>query len=72
MVGLDALRQVLAGEPQLRIEAVADAEPAAAAAIPALGRLVDELASAGRGLIMVMGKGGVGRRPSPPRSRWAW
>ncbi len=61
MVGLDALRQVLAGEPQLRIEAVADAEPAAAAAIPALGRLVDELASAGRGLIMVMGKGGVGK-----------
>ena len=61
MVGLDALRQVLAGEPQLRIEAVADAEPAAAAAIPALGRLVDELAAAGRGLIMVMGKGGVGK-----------
>ncbi|MCC8432376.1 arsenical pump-driving ATPase [Reyranella aquatilis] len=61
MVGLDALRQVLAGEPELRVEAVTDAEPAAETAIPALGRLVDELASAGRGLIMVMGKGGVGK-----------
>jgi arsenite-transporting ATPase len=61
MVGLDALRQVLAGEPELRVKAVTDAEPAAETAIPPLGRLVDELASAGRGLIMVMGKGGVGK-----------
>lgn len=61
MVGLNALRQVLAGEPELRVEAVTDAEPEADTAIPALGRLVDELASAGRGLVMVMGKGGVGK-----------
>ena len=59
MVGLDALRHVLGGEPE-RPVAVADDTPAAPA-IPGLGRLVDELASAGRGLIMVMGKGGVGK-----------
>ena len=60
MVGLDALRQVLGGEPAPRVGAVAE-EPQAAPAIAGLGRLVDELASAGRGLIMVMGKGGVGK-----------
>lgn len=60
MVGLDALRQVLGGEPERPVDAVADDTPAAPA-IPGLGRLVDELASAGRGLIMVMGKGGVGK-----------
>ena len=59
MVGLDALRHVLGGEPE-RPVAVADDTPAAPA-IPGLGRLVDELALAGRGLIMVMGKGGVGK-----------
>lgn len=57
MVGLAALRQVLDG---------GDAAPVGIAATPAaeiagLGRLVDELAAAGRGLIMVMGKGGVGK-----------
>lgn len=56
MVGLPALRQVLGG---------GGAVPAVAAAPPpdvaGLGRLVDELAAAGRGLVMVMGKGGVGK-----------
>ena len=56
MVGLPALRQVLGG---------GGAVPAVTAAPPAdvagLGRLVDELAAAGRGLVMVMGKGGVGK-----------
>lgn len=60
MVGLDALRQVLGGEPEHPVDAVAKDQPASPA-LPGLGRLVDELASASRGLIMVMGKGGVGK-----------
>ena len=56
MVGLPALRALFDDET-----------PAAATVVPAgvdaagLGSMVDELASAGRGLIMVMGKGGVGK-----------
>ncbi|MDI1286172.1 MAG: arsenical pump-driving ATPase [Reyranella sp.] len=60
MVGLKALRQVLYGEREIHVEA-APSEPPRAPEIPGLGRLVDELASSGRGLIMVMGKGGVGK-----------
>jgi arsenite-transporting ATPase len=57
-VGLDALRAIV--DP-----ASASAPPAVAEAstpLPAgLGRLIDELASAGHGVIMTMGKGGVGK-----------
>lgn len=60
MVGLQALRRVLMACTEDEF-----APPVAAAPTPALpaelGRLVDELASAGHGLIMVMGKGGVGK-----------
>lgn len=59
MIGLDALRALLAGDTLLP----GVSRPAAtnAPALPGLGALVDELAAAGRGLIMVMGKGGVGK-----------
>ncbi len=58
-VGLGALRGLLAAEPS-RIEAVAERNP------PrfehhTLSELVAELAQGERGLIMVMGKGGVGK-----------
>ena len=57
MVGLPALRALLLPEPaSAGVAAVApDVDE------PGLAVLVDELARAGRGLIMVMGKGGVGR-----------
>jgi len=58
-VGLSALRRVLADDapaPQ-----AATGVPATAPDLPGLGRLVDALAAAGHGLIMVMGKGGVGK-----------
>ncbi len=58
MVGLPALRRVLAGEPG-PAKAAMDASPMPD--IPGLDALADELAAAGRGLIMVMGKGGVGK-----------
>lgn len=56
MVGLPALRALFADE--VPVAAVAVAEPIDGAGLDAM---VDELARAGRGLVMVMGKGGVGK-----------
>jgi arsenite-transporting ATPase len=67
MVGVDALRALL---PDLRTGAVdpapaptliTSAAAAAAQSLPGLDRLVEELARADHGLVMVMGKGGVGK-----------
>ena len=59
LVGLDALRQFLdAPQPQ---ERAADAAPGEPLAAPTLAQLVDDLAAPGHGLIIVMGKGGVGK-----------
>lgn len=57
-VGLPALRALLQGG-----EVTAPAPQAARRALPAepLSRMADELAAIGHGLIMVMGKGGVGK-----------
>jgi hypothetical protein len=59
IVGLDALRSLFA-RPQR-----ADASPAEPIVLPqgvgSLGDLVGELAPSGHGLVMVMGKGGVGK-----------
>lgn len=60
MVGLDALRRVLMACTEEEVAPPVEATPTTALP-PELGRLVDELASAGHGLIMVMGKGGVGK-----------
>lgn len=60
MVGLAALRALLAdAQPAL----TTDVHPAASYDLPRaqLANLVDELAAQGHGLIMVMGKGGVGK-----------
>ncbi|MDP9145041.1 MAG: TRC40/GET3/ArsA family transport-energizing ATPase, partial [Actinomycetota bacterium] len=57
-VGLPALRALLSDAP------VADNAPSVNEVPPALGHLaalVDQLAASGRGLVMVMGKGGVGK-----------
>ncbi|HEU0032140.1 MAG TPA: arsenical pump-driving ATPase [Kofleriaceae bacterium] len=57
MVGLPALRALLGGPAP-----VAPAPPAVRVAeLPPLASLFDELAAPGHGLIMVMGKGGVGK-----------
>lgn len=59
MVGLPALRALL------QAEALADSfvggEPSSPVDVPPLKALADELAGKERGLIMVMGKGGVGK-----------
>ena len=59
-VGLPALRALLDDEAARAIAPPAQA-PAEGLASDGLHQLVDELARAGKGLIMVMGKGGVGK-----------
>jgi arsenite/tail-anchored protein-transporting ATPase len=64
-VGLPALRALLGGPVSVRPEPVEGhpQRPAVLQPLPAepLSRLADELAAVGHGLIMVMGKGGVGK-----------
>jgi len=63
-VGLPALRALLSDAPAPVPPSAVSATSAAASpslAIAPIDQLVDELAAAGRGLIMVMGKGGVGK-----------
>jgi arsenite/tail-anchored protein-transporting ATPase len=61
MLGLGALRSLLG--PALATATLAPSSPAVpfASDLPTLDRLIDLLAADGRGLIMVMGKGGVGK-----------
>ncbi len=65
-VGLPALRALLGGPapvpgPGVAVQAAAAPLPAAPLPAEPLARLADELAATGHGLIMVMGKGGVGK-----------
>ena len=58
MVGLEALSQLLEGEAQPPAREGPTLVPLKA---PGLASLVDEIAAGGHGLIMLMGKGGVGK-----------
>ncbi|MFN3717685.1 MAG: arsenical pump-driving ATPase [Rhizobium rhizophilum] len=60
MVGFDALRGLLSETP-LAPPADAAGETFESPALPRLSTLVDEIAASGKGLVMVMGKGGVGK-----------
>ncbi len=58
LVGLDALRQLLASSvPVTALVAPEDRK----IDVPCLSELVDQIAADGRGLVMLMGKGGVGK-----------
>ena len=59
LVGLEALRGFFDDTPSLAQDGGLPAQEALDA--PSLSGLVDELATAGHGLLMVMGKGGVGK-----------
>lgn len=61
LVGIDALRRFATGAPDRMSEASANAEPKPREALPNLGSLVDEIERPGKGLLMFMGKGGVGK-----------
>ena len=58
LVGLDALRHLLGDSAPIEADARA---PEAALMAPSLATLVDEIAMDGHGLLMLMGKGGVGK-----------
>ena len=60
IVGLEALRRFLSTAPE-KLPTDSMAETAVPAGIMDLHALVDELAAVGHGLVMVMGKGGVGK-----------
>lgn len=59
LVGLEALRQLFGDEAPLM--QAGDSSQSKALGAPTLAQLVDGLAAPGHGLIMVMGKGGVGK-----------
>lgn len=60
LVGLPALRQLLVDEATGSTD-TRDADSAALNNAPSLSRLVDDIAADGHGLVMLMGKGGVGK-----------
>lgn len=59
VLGVDSLRRLL--EPARSEIGIAVAPKIADADLLSLGGIVDEIANAGHGLVMVMGKGGVGK-----------
>lgn len=61
MMGVDALRSLLRSGPLSAGRAESAAPLPDAVDLPGLDRLIDALAADGKGLIMVMGKGGVGK-----------
>jgi len=63
LVGLDSLRHLLTQDyvVDTAASAPATAQPATLTDAPSLATLVDGLAGSGHGLIMTMGKGGVGK-----------
>ncbi len=61
IVGIEALRDLLSEAPPTVRESTGDEAMLAVAQLPGLSSLADEVAAAGHGLVMVMGKGGVGK-----------
>ncbi|MEX2672632.1 MAG: arsenical pump-driving ATPase [Phycisphaeraceae bacterium] len=59
LVGVEALRQLLSASPSA--EPPLSDQPTAEIDVPSLRDLVDQIAEPGHGLVMVMGKGGVGK-----------
>ncbi len=60
LMGADSLRAFYQGA-KAQAPAAVETTPAPVPDLPELGRLADQLAPAGRGVIMTMGKGGVGK-----------
>ena len=58
LLGVEALRTMFDSTPHVGTQRMS---PVASRALPPLGRLVDDLERSGRGVIMTMGKGGVGK-----------
>jgi arsenite/tail-anchored protein-transporting ATPase len=60
-VGLDALRELIAPTPAVQFESEVASDEGAIKLPPSLAGLIAEIAATGRGVIMTMGKGGVGK-----------
>lgn len=60
-VGLDALRELINPDPASHVEHVSRSSGGSIELPPSLAEVVDSLAAGGRGVIMTMGKGGVGK-----------
>src|SRR5512134_600943 len=61
LVGIEALRRFAAGTPERTIEDAARTDQEPREDLPGLGALVDDIERPGKGLLMFMGKGGVGK-----------
>ena len=61
VVGLDALRTFFDADIEIRESDRSVADPDLASEYESLSEIVDELVKKGRGLVMMMGKGGVGK-----------
>lgn len=61
MVGLDALRTLVSRNAVTAAELTATVRSSGTTDLPSISELIDGFARDGRGLIMVMGKGGVGK-----------
>jgi arsenite-transporting ATPase len=65
MVGLDALRQLLREEEAAFVQSEIDVPQ-----LPGLSALVDRLQKSGKGVVMTMGKGGVGKTTVAAAIAW--
>lgn len=61
LLGPEQLRTLTGERGVARSQPAGNGDEAAAFALPGLDMLVDDLAASGRGVVMVMGKGGVGK-----------
>ena len=61
LVGIEALRALLSSDEQTTAAPAADSLSRSTVDVPSLGELVDAVEADGHGLVMVMGKGGVGK-----------
>ena len=61
IIGVEALRELLSGRPQSSVVVGAPETGPTIPFLPGLSTLVEEIATSSRGLVMVMGKGGVGK-----------
>jgi arsenite/tail-anchored protein-transporting ATPase len=61
LVGIEALRALLSSDEQTTAAPEADSLSRSTVDVPSLGELVDAVEADGHGLVMVMGKGGVGK-----------
>ena len=61
LVGIEALRALLLSDEQTTAAPEADSISLSTLDVPSLGELVDAMEADGHGLVMVMGKGGVGK-----------